>query len=102
MGQLESVFEVTKTIAATLDVQDVSPVQQPIQDRGGQHLVPGQQLGPVSHALVRRDQDRAATVAVGDQPEEEARLRSGHRVEAVSSMSSSAVDMYLRRFSRAG
>ena len=76
MGQLEGVFEVTKPIAATLDVQDVSPVQQPIQDRGGQHLVPGQQLGPVPHALVGRDQDRAAAVAVGDQSEEEAGLRS--------------------------
>ena len=41
---------------------------------------PGQQLGPVAHALVRRDQDlrrdqdRAAAVAAGDQSEKEAGL----------------------------
>ena len=65
MGQRESLFRIAKTIAAALDVQHVRPVQQPVQDRGGQHLIPGQKLGPVPHALVGRDQDRAPAVAVG-------------------------------------
>ena len=57
-------------------------MQQPIEDRGGQDLVSGQHLGPVLDALVRRDQDAAALVALADEPEEEARLLTTHRFEA--------------------
>ena len=57
-------------------------MQQTIEDSGRQHLVAGKQLGPVADALVRRDDDGAAPVAVRDQPEEQAGLLAVHRLEA--------------------
>ncbi|HYC00558.1 MAG TPA: hypothetical protein VEC57_15600 [Candidatus Limnocylindrales bacterium] len=57
-------------------------VQQPVQDRGGQHLVAGQDLRPLANPLVRRDQDAAALVAVGHQAKEQAGLLARHRIEA--------------------
>src|SRR3954452_23830621 len=100
--QLQRLLEVAQTVAAALDVQHVRAVQQPVQDRRRQHLVAGEQLGPVAHALVGGDHDRAATVAVRHQPKEQARLWRVIGSKPSSSISSSAVDMYLRRFSRLG
>jgi hypothetical protein len=60
----------------------VTVVEQTVEDRGGEDLVAGQDLGPVTDALVGRDQDAAAPLAVGDQPEEQARLLAAHHLEA--------------------
>jgi hypothetical protein len=86
MGSLprhsQRLFQVAEPVAAPLDVEDVGAVQEPVEDRGREHLVAGQQFGPVAHALVRGDQDRATPVAVGHEPEEQAGLLAVHRLEA--------------------
>jgi len=41
---------------------------------GGHHLVPGQNLGPVPHGLVRGDDGAPPLVPVAHQPEERTRL----------------------------
>ena len=59
----------------TFDVDDRRVVQQPVEDRGGDHLV-AEDLTPAGQALVGRDQDRPPLVAprhqlkkqVGPQP----------------------------------
>ena len=60
--------------AASLDIENVGAMQQPVEDGGGQNFVPGKELGPVADALVGRDDPRTAAIAVADQPKEEACL----------------------------
>ena len=67
---LDGLFEVAEPIAATLDVEHVTVVQQSIEDGGGEDLVAGEHLGPVADALVGGDQDAAALVAVAHHREE--------------------------------
>src|SRR5262249_31389350 len=50
-------FELAKPVAAAADVEDVAAVQQPVEDRGGKHLVAGEHAGPFRYALVRGDED---------------------------------------------
>ena len=69
-------------VASTLDVNDVTVMQQPVQDRSGQHLVTGQQFRPVLDPLVGGDQDRAPAVPVTDQAEEQAGSLTVHWLEA--------------------
>ncbi len=78
----ERIFQVSQSIAPPLYVDDMCVVQQVVENRCCQRLITGQQLGPVSDALVGRDQDRTPTVAVTDQSEEQARLFPVHRLEA--------------------
>lgn len=59
----------------------MAAVQQAVEDRRGQHFVPGQHVGPVLDPLVRRDQDTASLIAMTNQSEEQARLLPGHRLE---------------------
>ena len=80
MGELQRVFEVAQTVAATLDVEDVRAVEQAVEDGGGQDFVAGEQPGPVADALVSGDEHGAAAVAVTDQAEEQAGLLAGHRL----------------------
>jgi hypothetical protein len=61
-------FEFAQPVAAAADVEDVAAVEQPVEDRGGEDLVAGQDLRPVADAFVRRDEDAAAPVAVGEYP----------------------------------
>lgn len=70
-----------QAVPATLEAHHVALVQQPVEDRRGQHLVTGQDLRPVADALVHRDQDAAVAVAVADQPEKVARVLPRHRFE---------------------
>jgi hypothetical protein len=42
----------------------VAVMEQPVQDRRGEHLVSGKHLGPLPDALVRRD-DRAGSFIPG-------------------------------------
>ena len=73
-------------------------MQQPVE-----HLVAGEHLGPVADALVGRDQDAAAAVAIAHQPEQQGGLAC--RVigsKPTSSITSRATLMYLRRRNRAG
>src|SRR5437016_2719222 len=49
-------------------------VQQAVEDRGRQDLIPGEDLGPVAHVLIRGEHDRAPLIARRDQAEEEIRL----------------------------
>lgn len=49
----------------------VDVVQQAVEDPCGEDLVVGEDLGPVSHVLVRREDDRALLVARAHQAEEE-------------------------------
>ena len=53
-----------------------------VEERRRHHLVAGQDLRPVLHGLVRREDHAPALVAVGDEPEEEARLGAAHGLEA--------------------
>ncbi len=75
-------LEVAEAVAASLDVEHVTMMQQPIEDGGGEDLVAGQELRPVLDAFVGGDEDRAAAVAIGDEAEEETRLGAGHGLEA--------------------
>ena len=45
-------FQVPEPVAATLDVEDVAVVQKAVQNGRGEDLVAGQDLGPVSNALL--------------------------------------------------
>lgn len=78
----QGLLQIPQSVAAALDVDDMCVVQQPVQNGGGQRFVTGQQLAPVAHALVSRDQDRATAIAVGHQPEEQAGLGPVHGLEA--------------------
>ena len=53
---VQYVLEVSESVAPPLDVDDVGFVQQPVEDGGGEGLISGQDLGPVAHAFVGRDQ----------------------------------------------
>lgn len=53
---LEGLLEVAQSVAAALDVEDMGAMQQPVEDGGGQHLVAGQQFGPVADTLVGGDE----------------------------------------------
>ena len=78
----QCLFEIAQSVAAALDVQDVSPMQKSIEYGGGQHLIACHDLGPFPDGLVGRDQHRASAVAIGDEAEEEAGLCPVHRFEA--------------------
>lgn len=58
------------TVAA--DSQHVAVVQEPVEDRGGDHRI-GEHGAPFSNAAVRRDQHGAGFVAPADQLEEQVR-----------------------------
>ena len=64
-------------------------------------FVAGEQLCPVPHALVGGDHDGAPAISVRHQPKED-KLASWRLIgsKPSSSISSSAVDMNLRRFNR--
>lgn len=61
--------ELQQPIAPPVDVDDMSVMQQPVEDRGGEDLVVGGERRPVPHVLVRRQDDAAAPVARGDRAE---------------------------------
>ena len=71
----------TKDRLRSLHLEHVAAVEQPVEDRRGEHLVAGKHGGPLGDALVGGDQHRAAPVAVGDEPEEQARLLARHGLE---------------------
>ena len=75
------VFEVTQSVAPTLDVDDVGLVQQPVEDGGGERFVASHQLGPVADGLVGGDERGATAVTIGDQPEEQAGFLASHGLE---------------------
>lgn len=61
----EGLFEIAQTVAAPLDVEDVSAAQMPVENRGGEHLVTGEPLGDrrkrarcQRHPVRRRDRVR--------------------------------------------
>jgi hypothetical protein len=78
----ESLLEVSESVAPPLDVEHVRLVQQAVEDGGGECLVASEQFGPLAHAFVGGDQDRAAALAVSNQSEEQAGLLAAHRLEA--------------------
>ena len=52
--QLEGVLEVPEPVASALDVEDMSAVQQPVEDGGGQNLIAGElEAQPCRLASVR-------------------------------------------------
>jgi hypothetical protein len=57
-------------------------VEEPVEDRGGEDLVPGEHLGPVAHVLVRRHDDRALLVPRRHEAEEQVGFVSCQRAEA--------------------
>lgn len=61
-----------------LDVEDVAVVEQTVEDGGSEDLVTGENLWPVSEALVDSDQDAAVAVAVGNEAEKETGLLAAH------------------------
>lgn len=75
-------LQLPEPVAAPLDVQHVAAVQQPVQDRRGQHFVTGQQLGPVPDPFVGGNQHAATLIAVADQAEEQRGLQAVHRLKA--------------------
>jgi hypothetical protein len=56
---LQGVLEVAQPVAAALDLEDMGAVEQPVEDSRGQHLVAGEQFGPVTDALVGGDDLKA-------------------------------------------
>ena len=82
VSQADGLLQVAQPVAAALDVEDVAVMEQPVEDGGGQHLVAGQQLGPVLDALVGGDEDGASSVAVADEPEEQRGGLPVHGLEA--------------------
>ena len=71
VGLSEEAVDFSKSVAATVDEDDVDVVQQAIEDRGGEDLIAGEDLRPVAHVLVRGEDDRAFLVARAHQAEEE-------------------------------
>jgi len=63
-------------------VNDVHVVQEPVEDRRRQDLVPGEDLWPVTHVLVRGQHDASALVARRDEAEEQVRLHPVQGPEA--------------------
>lgn len=45
-------IEILEPVAAPADVEHVTGVEQSIENRGGQHFIAGEHLGPVAHAFV--------------------------------------------------
>ncbi len=41
----QGLFEIAQPVTAPLDVEDVRAVQQPVEDRPGDHAIPGEQFG---------------------------------------------------------
>jgi len=64
--QGNGLFQVAQSVTSAFDVDDVTVMQQPIQDRSRQHFVSRQQFRPVLDALIGGDQDGAPAVAVAD------------------------------------
>ncbi len=62
-----------ESIAFALDVERRSVMEEPVQDRGGEHVVL-EDLAPVEKSLVARDDEARSLVAADEEPEEEARL----------------------------
>jgi len=65
---LERLVQVPKAIRPAPDVDQMALVQQPVQQRRGHHLIPGQHLGPVLDGLVGGDQGGPPLVPVGLRP----------------------------------
>ncbi len=61
-----------ESVAVTADGQHVAVVQEPVEDRGGNHGI-GKHGTPFGNAAVRRDQHGAGFVAAADQLEEQMR-----------------------------
>src|SRR5690606_39045705 len=59
----EKASELAEAVAAPVDVDQVDVVEQPVEDRRGEDLVTGEDLGPVAHVLVAGQDDRAFLVA---------------------------------------
>lgn len=64
--------------AVASDVDDVAPVQQPVQQRGRHHLV-AQDPSPFLEPLVGGDDRQGVLVAPSDQLEEQRGTAPGHR-----------------------
>ena len=65
-------------VAVAPDVDDVAAVEEPVQERGGHHLVM-QDLAPALKALVRGQHGRGTLVAPVDELEEEDGAAAGDR-----------------------
>ena len=62
----------SKPVAVAADRQHMAMVQEPVEDRGGDHGI-GEHRAPFGNATVRRDQHGAGFVAPADQLEEQVR-----------------------------
>src|SRR5690606_17991275 len=70
----QKAIELAEAVAAPVDVDQVDVVEQPVEDRRGEDLVTGEDLGPVAHGLVAGQDDRAFLVAGAHEAEEEVGL----------------------------
>ena len=52
---LKMLLQILEPIRPALDVDDVAPVQEAVQNCRGHYLVSGEDLRPVLHGLVRGD-----------------------------------------------
>ena len=82
VGRPQEAVDLLEPVAAVVDVDDVYVVQQAVEDRGGEDLVAGEDLGPVAHVLVGGEGDRALLVARAHQAEEEVGLLAVEGPEA--------------------
>ncbi len=62
MGR-EELLELPPPVAPPVDVEDVDVVEQPIEDRGGQDLVPGKDFRPVQHVFADGHHDAPPLLA---------------------------------------
>ena len=65
-------------VSVTPDFDDVATVEEPVQKRSGHNLV-AEDPAPLLEALVGRQDGRGATIAPGDELEEEDGATLGHR-----------------------
>ena len=82
VGRPEEAVDLSEPVAAAVDVDDVYVAQQAVEDRGGEDLVAGEDLGPVAHVLVGGEADRALLVARAHEAEEEVGLLAVEGPEA--------------------
>lgn len=82
-GGAEQRPEFWEPVALAVDVHDRDVVQETVEDRRGQDLVPGKDLGPVPDVLFLHARSiKPRSVSRGDEPEEEVRLHAVERAKA--------------------
>ncbi len=79
IGWPRTLAPVLEPVALALQGDDLRVVNEPVDQRGGDHLI-AEDLAPGLEASIRGEDDRAALVAAGDEGEEQVRGRKRGRL----------------------